>query len=138
MVEAAAIAKTQSEYVKVERTKLLETIRKNAETHQEEWKTAHDKWHEEQIEKQIEYQKAMAGCIDKAQSDGEITWPNYHEFMLEEPQSHKKQYDRVICRLDMSVDEHIFLSHKDFDRYVMDDWEWKAGFTRSVSNYNKK
>ena len=43
---------------------------------------------------------------------------------LTEPSNHIKDYGRVIAMLEMSVDETVTLDAQDFDRYVMDNWDW--------------
>ncbi len=137
-MDAAAIAKTQSEYVKVTREELLTKVKENAEKHSKEWEEAHKQWRIDQIEYMKEYAVAIRDGLDNIESGGDIKWLNQRDYQLEEPISHSKQYERVSQRLEMSIDDHIFLSHKDFDRFVMDDWDWKGAFTASVANYSNK
>jgi hypothetical protein len=35
----------------------------------------------------------------------------------------------------MSVDTDIEIEQHDFNCFVMDEWQWKAGFAQTVSNY---
>jgi len=37
--------------------------------------------------------------------------------------------------LEMCVDEQLEISFEDFQRYVMDNWGWKANWTATTSNY---
>lgn len=54
---------------------------------------------------------------------------------IEKPESHLKDYDRVVAMLDMTQDEIVELSAKDFAQYVQDDWAWKVDFLNSTAKY---
>jgi hypothetical protein len=53
---------------------------------------------------------------------------------LTEPSDHTKDYDRVVAMLEMSVEETITLDAQDFDRCVMDNWDWSR-FTLSTNTF---
>lgn len=55
--------------------------------------------------------------------------------VLEMPQDHSKDYERVIEMLRMSVDDEIVLEEHDFSTYVLDRWEWSARATASNTAY---
>lgn len=58
--------------------------------------------------------------------------------MLQEPQDHTKEYDRVIRMLGMSVKDEVQITETEFTQYVLDDWSWKAAFVGTASNYTKR
>ncbi len=58
-----------------------------------------------------------------------------HKIELDRPQSHTKDYDRVITMLEMCVNDEIVIIDSEFNCYVMDDWGWKTQFQTSVMNY---
>lgn len=134
-MDRAFAAKVQDNYTKVSTKALLLKLRANRDDHQQEWEEAHTKWRSLQIEKMKEYHSNLQGCIDKAEKGGKIEWPDISDFELDEPINHVKEYDRVIARLDMSVEDEIHISHSDFNKYVLDDWSWKPGFSELNSSY---
>ena len=129
-------AHTQDNYTKVNVKDLLEKLCENRMSHQQEWEEAHGKWRALQIEKLREYRAAVGTAIETADGGGKIEFPHKHNFTLTEPESHAKEYDKVIARMTMSVDETIHISHADFDHYVLDDWAWKQQFAATASLYN--
>lgn len=54
------------------------------------------------------------------------------------PVEHTKDYERVIRMLTMSTADEITISESQFTQYVMDEWNWKAGFVGSTAMYNKR
>ncbi len=54
---------------------------------------------------------------------------------LPAPEDHTRDYDRAIRMVEMSVEDEIVLSEKDFQMYVQDDWSWKREFTATVATY---
>ena len=130
------LAHAQEKYTNVNVKDLLEKLKANRQSHQQEWEEAHAKWRELQTEQMQEYKAALQAAIDVATGGGKIEFPNRHDFVLEEPISHSKEYDKVIARMEMTVDETLYISHNDFDRYVLDDWSWKREFAATASLYN--
>lgn len=57
---------------------------------------------------------------------------------LNAPEDHTRDYDRVITMLEMSVDETVTLDAHSFDQYVLDQWQWKAGFDLTASSYGHR
>ena len=51
------------------------------------------------------------------------------------PVDYTYAYDRVLRMLDMSVDGTVELSARDFERYVMDRWEWRDDFVANTTSY---
>ena len=129
-------AHTQDNYTKVKTVELLDRLKENRTNHQQEWEEAHGKWRELQTEKLRDYLASVQACIDGAVDGGKIEFPNQRKFTLDEPKSHVKEYDKVIARMSMTVDETIHISHDDFDHYVLDDWSWKQQFAATASLYN--
>lgn len=134
-----AIAKTQTEYVKLNKGDLLTKIKENRNTHQREYEQAHAKWHDQQIEKCSQWLKKCEEHLDLVKAGKEkasiFSFPDMVSHALEEPQTHVKSYDKIIMMLEMAMDDIYFLSHKDFSRYGLDDWEWKDRFSETISNY---
>ena len=130
------LAHAQENYTNVNVKELLKKLEENRMTHQQEWEEAHGKWRILQTEKLTEYLAAVQEAINIAKGGGKIEFPHQHSFTLDEPTSHVKAYDKVIARMEMTVDETLYISHIDFDKYVLDDWSWKEKFAATASLYN--
>ena len=52
------------------------------------------------------------------------------------PEDHTGDYDQIITMLEMSEDPVVVIDYRTFRQYVMDEWDWKAGFTATNSTYN--
>lgn len=92
--------------------------------------------HRALYEKAIEgYQRTAIGRlrekIDKLEA-GEL--PTLH-IGLAAPEDHTEDYDTVLAMLDMSRDEEVTISNKDFRSYVLDEWGWKHTFKASTDFY---
>lgn len=135
-MERAYEAHTQDNYTKVNVKDLLEKLEENRMTHQQEWEEAHGKWRSLQTEKIRKYLASVQAAIETAEGGGKIGIPDDGEYILDEPISHATEYDKVIARMTMTVDETIHISHKDFDKFVLDDWSWKRQFAATTSLYN--
>ena len=70
------------------------------------------------------YRKLVSEELDRMLGDAREGRPIQRSVTLTEPSNHIKDYDRVITMLEMSVDQTITLEAHDFDRYVMDNWDW--------------
>lgn len=70
-------------------------------------------------------------------SDARSSKPIRRSISLPEPIDRTKDYDRVIAMLEMSVEDEVELEEHDFDRYVLDNWEWKDLAYSTNSQYIK-
>lgn len=62
-----------------------------------------------------------------------FTWSSY--LSLAYPANHTTDYERAIRMMSASVYDEVKLSVNEFDRYVMNNWEWKNQFVASNSLY---
>ena len=99
--------------VKVKREELLTKVRANRDAHRELF-----------LKAQEGYRKLVIEELDRMLEDARKGRPIQRSVTLTEPSNHIKDYDRVITMLEMSVDDTITLDAHDFDRYVMDNWDW--------------
>lgn len=49
------------------------------------------------------------------------------------PEDHRKDYELVLAQLAMEVDEELLLTAQEFRQYALDEWSWKADFTRTLT-----
>lgn len=54
---------------------------------------------------------------------------------LEYPQDHSQDYDRAIEMMRASIFDEVVLSPQEFDRYVMNQWEWRNNFVSNSLHY---
>jgi hypothetical protein len=99
--------------VKVKREELLTKVRANRDAHRTLFLKAHEG-----------YRKLVIEELDRMLKDAKEGLRIQRSVTLTEPSNHVKDYDRVITMLEMSVDDTITLEAHDFDRYVMDNWDW--------------
>lgn len=55
--------------------------------------------------------------------------------IVNRPEDHTSDYDRVIRMLQMSVDNIFELDDRTFAQFVMDDWDWKRQWLDSSNLY---
>jgi hypothetical protein len=112
--------------VRVDRAKVLEKLVVNREGHRAVFEEALDGFHAAVIEH-----------LDKALADAKKGKSYTTAIYLPEPQDHTRDYDRVIALLEMSLDEQLELSDREFAQFVLDDWGWKGDFIATATNYTQ-
>ena len=110
--------------INVDKTKLLETLRKNRDGHRGTFleamegfkKTAHDELNR------------MADDIVKGKS------VRLHA-ELEVPQDHTEEYNAAIQQLEWETADQVSISHSQFNSLVLDKWGWSAQFAATSQRY---
>ena len=100
--------------VKIKRSELLAKVKANREIHEKDYTDAVKVYREASIIK-------MRHMLDAAEKGR----PIQKSTELIEPVTKLTEYDRAIMMLEMSVDDDINLTSREFDCYVMDNWDWK-------------
>lgn len=114
--------------VLVKKDELIDTLKKNREAHIAQYQEALVGWRKKMIAACMETsQKSEKGDLEK--------YPRKLRDLTDVPESHEKDYDRVIQMLEMHTDGGITLNSKDFSRYVQDEWDWKHRWETSNSSY---
>lgn len=112
------------EIVKIKKSELLETLRKNRQEHRAIFEEA-----------QVGYRAEAIKLLDKALQDAKAGRTIITFVKLNSPIDQTKDYDRAIKMIEMSVDENIEISEADFANYVLDDWHWKQNFMTTNAFY---
>jgi hypothetical protein len=110
--------------VVVKKTELLAKVKANRYTHRDLF-----------VKAQEGYRKEVIQELDRMLSDAKHGKPIRRAISLPEPIDRTKDYDRVIAMLEMSVSDEIELEEDDFDRYVLDNWDWKDLAISTNSQY---
>jgi hypothetical protein len=111
------------EKVTVNKKDLLETLKTN--------RAEHRKIFEEAIEG---YRKTATRLLEEQVTKAKANKRFVTYIQLVQPIDQTKEYDRAIRMIEMSVDQTITLSERDFQQFVMDEWQWTSVFaTNSVA-----
>ena len=113
----------------VKKPELLEVLRTNRAKHEEEYKEAHKNYLEEVYTTLKRSLENLDGKEDPELS--KLT-------MLIRPKNYLQEYDRAIKMIEMTTQDEITLTEDDFDKLVLDNWQWKDNFTAMNSFYNSK
>lgn len=127
--------------VKVETKVVLQKIKANREKHVAEYKEAMEGYRQlikETCQQQIDKLQELRDSVGETENWEDLVASNTRFPFVERPQSHEKDYDQVISMFEMSVDKELEIRSDEFARYVMDDWEWKDDFSKTVGFYNSK
>lgn len=113
--------------VNVNREELLKVVKANSIQHQKDYAVMIVEYKRELLmamdalkEKTLEIDSGFSTVID-----------------LTEPQNNSKEYDKVLSKLEMSVDEIIVLDDREYEQYVLDNWSWSSRFNLSKTSYLK-
>src|SRR5512135_751786 len=92
--------------------------------------------HRTVLEKSFEaYKKTLIaelkGLLAEAEETGAI---RRTYIMASKPENHLKDYDVVIKMLQSAQDMNIEFTPEEFKNYMLDEWEWKMSFCRTVVN----
>lgn len=113
--------------IKVEKSKLLEILKKNRDEHRSVFEEALEGYRKLMI-------KMFEDELEKAKAGKKF---NVY-FSATQPVDQTKDYDRVIGMLEMDSEETVQLDEQDYQSYVLDDWSWKRNFLASNSAYSGK
>jgi hypothetical protein len=103
---------------------LLDKLRENREGHMETFEYALQG-----------YREMATTHLGEMLEDARSGKPVRRSLEILEPVCHLGDYDRAIAMLEMTTEEQIEISARDFDRYVLDNWEWRADFDMRNSSY---
>lgn len=113
--------------VTIDKNMLLEKVKNNRKEHVSSYEDAIEGYRKKVSEK-------LTHMLALANKNKDVDFAElYH---LAKPESHAKEYDRVINMISMHTQTEVELTNRDFGRYVEDDWEWKAQFMATNSIYN--
>lgn len=112
--------------VTIKKTELLDVLKSNRSQHKKDFDEAWDGF-------KVEVEKKLVENLDLLRTTGKPILG----IALTVPSDHSKEYDVVIRMLEMSTADEIMVSQSQFTQYVMDDWNWKAGFVGTTVLYGK-
>lgn len=112
------------ENITVRKDKLIETITKNRDEHREQFLKAQEAYREKVIAE-------LDTRLEQARNGGRINLG----FSLPEPVDYTDSYNTALSMLEWEVTDEIELSESDFQRYVLNKWEWARMFAANTQAY---
>lgn len=115
--------------VTVDKDELITKLRQNREDHEREYADACHTYREKMLEALDETAAHVrdGGAIDLS----EIT-------KLPKPVEYLGSFDEAIAMLEWEQDDQVKLEQRDFQRYVLNKWEWGHQFMAATSLYNAR
>lgn len=119
--------------VRVERKKVLETLKENRESHLQEYNDAITGWRE-QIQQMVDSLNGDTEGLSDDELQSRVL--EIKDEVYDRPQSHVDQYDQYIEMLETSLDDELELTQEQFAKFMRDDWSWKSQFRASSAKYS--
>jgi hypothetical protein len=117
------------ESIRVKRDTVLETLRKNKELHHAEYEEAIEGWIQKAKNK-------LNTLIEQLNSDNarEVKF----ELYLPKPESFEKEYEKALKMLELEIRDEIDITKQEFDKFFLDDWDWKDNFLSNTTMYKRR
>lgn len=112
------------EIITVNKEKLLDTLRTNRDAHHDLFVKAQEVFREKVIE-------ALDKRLEAARNGGKIDL----RIGLPEPLDYTDSFERAIAMVEWAEGNTVELSERDFQRYVLNDWEWAVAFAQNTGSY---
>ena len=114
--------------VKIKKYELLEALRENLEAHKDDVAEALELRREEML-------SYFEEQIVKLNRDNEYQPKEVIKFPV--PEDNSKEYEKVIRMVEMTQDDVIELDEDQFDKLVMDNWNFKQALLETSAFYGK-
>ena len=123
--------------VKMNRSELLDIVRKNKEKHILEYKEAVADYLlviKKIAEQNVKIATSNRKVVEASTDLNSINVVSYKSFP-QQPSTFELEYSRAIRMLELSVEDVIELEDHIFNQLVLDEWEWKHKFVASAALY---
>jgi RNA binding exosome subunit len=111
--------------ITVDKTKLLDILKKNRTTHKAIYEEAFEGY-------RLECIRILEANLKNLHSKKKVIVSFYEQA----PQDQTKDYDLIIRMLEMEVGSTIDLNQQQFANYVDDNWNWKHIWTTNNAKYS--
>lgn len=111
--------------VRVNKSDLLAKLKENREHHVNTFEQVLEDYRAEAV-------RQLEAHIERIRN-GEVAKVNV---VLPPPQNYEEAYNKAIAMVEWEQETVITLDQYDFDRYVMDNWEWRREFDQTVATYS--
>ncbi len=110
--------------IEVKKDRLIETVTENRAEHRAQFLDAQDKYRQRVIE---ELDRRLHEVRDGA--------PISLGFRLPEPVDYTQEYDEALAGLEWEVGDTVHLPQDEFNRLVLNHWEWAGVFAANTQSY---
>lgn len=110
--------------ITVMKTSLLEKLKENRTEHRDIF-----------LDAQAKYRERIIDELDKRLADVRAGRKINVYIALPEPQDYTEAFDTAIAMVEWAQGNTIDLSEKDFNRYVLNKWEWQQAFAANTQSY---
>lgn len=110
--------------VTVDKEELLAEVKENRQKHKEEYEQAVEN-----------YCKEAARRFREKVEAAEAGHPTSTSIDLDKPIEFLDEYDQAIRMLEMEQNDQIELTESEFQKLVLDEWNWSSQFERHTSSY---
>lgn len=110
--------------IKVDKAKLIETLRSNRDEHRSIF-----------LKAQEAYRDQMIAELDRALVEARNNGPIRRAFTLPVPEDHTTDFDTVIKMLEWDEGKKVRLSQHEFETYVENRWGWRTSFAATTQSY---
>ena len=94
-----------------------------------------DQHREQFLEAQHVYRARVIEWLDEQLASARRGEKVRRAISLPEPEDFTDEYDRVIRMLEMSVEDKVTLTAREFDNFVRDKWDWTQRFATNTTSY---
>lgn len=92
--------------------------------------------HADQFERaQVAYREAVIKVLDRRLEETKAGGKIRTYIDLREPEEHTDAYDLVLEGLDWEIADEVVLDPTEFNRLVLNRWEWSASFAANTQSY---
>lgn len=112
------------ETITVRKSELLETVTRNRDEHRGLFLKAQER-----------YREAVIKELDQMLADARANKKIKRMITLPEPQDYTSSYNTVIDMLAWHTADTVELERHDFERYVLNKWEWAGAFAANTQSY---
>lgn len=121
------------EAVNVKRDNLIAKIEANRAKHLRTYEVAIKAWRQKLADALRKYANRISEARSKVLRGKDL--PPIPAPHLPKPTKFLAEYDRVLGMLRMSVEQIVKLDASDYDRYILDKWDWSEMFANSTVSY---
>ena len=111
---------------RIKRQELMETLQRNRTKHQNEYVESVAGW----LNVMKIWLAELRDELDTKEA-GDIKTYCPHD----KPLNYADSYDRAIAMLEVNVEETVVLDERQFEQYVLDNWDWKGAHVASNTKY---
>lgn len=126
--------------VRVEKEKLLETLKKNRSKHTKEYEEASEGYRDKLIDDYKKFIDKISDALNQLANTTialeNITLHFQHPSLIK-PEDHTTDYSTAIEMLEWSVDDHVDLEQYEFEQFVQDKWDWTNLHATATVMYSK-